>query len=382
MKSTIANSSLHGIHLFMAILLTPVLFVSCMPKRKPYEIKINEIQVLGSHNSYKQEIQPELLEFISKYDSNTAKELDYYHIKLTDQLNLGLRSLELDVVYDPEGGKFSKPYGNEILKNSGITPWPYDTLNEMQQAGFKVLHVPDLDFRSSCATLKKALQELKAWSDKHPWHIPVIITMNTKTQGIVQPGFEQLLSFTHEAFDSLDKEILSVFPKDQLITPDDIRGKYNTLNKAVLQKKWPLLKNSRKKFVFVLDETGEKLDTYAKDHPSLRNRVMFVNAKPGTEYGAIVILNDPVNYQDSIQHLVKKGYIVRTRADADTWEARNNNHTRFYRAMSSGAQVISTDFYMKNNWLKTDYHVIFPQNTTMRFNPVLCPNKSTSIITE
>ena len=40
--------------------------------------------------------------------------------------------------------------------------------------------------------------------------------------------------FTPSSFDALDAEIRSVFPAEELITPDDVRGTYETLNQAVL----------------------------------------------------------------------------------------------------------------------------------------------------
>ena len=75
------------------------------------EVRLNHIQVIGSHNSYKEAIEPSLFTALSELDSTRFLGLEYDHISLTEQLNLGLRKLELDVFYDPEGGLFSTPYG-------------------------------------------------------------------------------------------------------------------------------------------------------------------------------------------------------------------------------------------------------------------------------
>lgn len=341
-------------------------------------VKLNGIQVVGSHNSYKKEIQPALLNLIKSENSETAMTLDYHHASITQQLNLGLRGLELDVVNDPKGGRYANPYGNKLLTMLGIAPLPYDTSGEMIKPGFKVMHVPDLDFRSWCPTLVDGLKQIKDWSDANPNHLPIIITFNAKTDGVSRTGFVRLLPFTQATFDSLDSEISSVFSKERIITPDDVRGDYQTLNDAARANNWPLLDNSRGKIMFVLDETGQKQNIYLQGHKSLRGRVMFVNAKPGTDASAFVILNDPVRYQDSISSLVKQGYMVRTRADADTYEARSNDYKRLNAAISSGAQIISTDYYLSAKKFQTDYHVNLPGGTMMRYNPVLLPDSVTA----
>jgi hypothetical protein len=60
---------------------------------------------------------------------------------------------------------------------------------------------------------------------------------------------------------------------------------------------------------------------------------------------AIFNIQDPKPEFARIQRLVKAGFIVRSRADADTREARNHDLSRFEAAVTSGAQIISTDYY-------------------------------------
>lgn len=74
---------------------------------------------------------------------------------------------------------------------------------------------------------------------------------------------------------------------------------------------------------------------YITGHPSLKGRVMFACADPGTPEAAMMIRN---NLKDAtISDLVKKGYIVRTRADSDTKQAREDDRSGFEAACSSGA---------------------------------------------
>ncbi len=57
---------------------------------------LNQIQVIGSHNSYKKAIDPKLFAVLQKADSAGMSKIDYSHAPLTEQLNLGLRALEID----------------------------------------------------------------------------------------------------------------------------------------------------------------------------------------------------------------------------------------------------------------------------------------------
>ena len=336
-------------------------------------LRMNGIQVIGSHNSYKEAIEPALMRQLMARDSAVFTSLDYQHVPLTRQLDLGLRKLEIDVVFDPRGGRFANPLGVQLVKQQGGVPLPYDTARVMRQPGFKVLHVQDIDFRSSCLRLVDCLAEIRAWSEAHPRHLPIAISFNAKTDVVDRPGFTQPLPFTAAAFDSLDAELRSVFPKDRMITPDVVRGKFPTLEAAVKAGNWPLLEAARGKVLLVLDEGGQKLATYVQGHPSLRGRVMFVNARPGQPEAAFVILNDPIQGQDSIRQLVRSGYLVRTRADEGTREARTGDYRRLEAALASGAQFISTDYYLPDARFPTRYRVQLPDGAVARCNPVLRP---------
>lgn len=334
---------------------------------------MNQVQVLGSHNSYKQPIEPALMKLLLARDAARFEELDYSHLPLARQLDLGLRKLEIDVVHDPEGGRYAAPRGLAILKERGLTAEPYDAAGEMKRPGLKVLHVPDLDFRSHNATFIGALRELKRWSDAHPRHLPIVITMNAKDEGIAETDYVQPLPFDRAAFDAWDAEIRQVLPPARLITPDDVRGSHATLEEAVLAHDWPTLGRARGRFLFVLDETGAKQQTYLDGHPSLRGRVMFVNAREGRPEAAFRIVNDPVKDFRYIQHLVRSGYLVRTRADAETKEARRNDYARMDAAWASGAQYVSTDYYQPDPRFGTGFVVKLPGGKPGRWNPLLLP---------
>ena len=71
------------------------------------------------------------------------------------------------------------------------------------------------------------------WSENHPNHEPIYITMNAKDDTITKPE-----KFTPEVYDHLDNIFLSILGKQKLIIPDDIRGNFPTLEEAVLKKGW------------------------------------------------------------------------------------------------------------------------------------------------
>lgn len=347
------------------LLLTALAWASVLPAQNLDPLPLNHIQVIGSHNSYKEAIDLALFAFFRSKDSVSASKIDYEHIGLGDQLSMGLRNLEIDVYADEKGGRYAHPKGLDWVRNQP----PFDTAGIMKEPGFKVLHILDLDFRSHALTLTDALRQLKNWSEAHPNHEPVFITLECKDQASNNPELTAPEKFTARTLDMLDSVLLYNLGARHLLTPDQIRGSYPTLETAVLHGNWPLIRATRGKFIFLLDDKSDKRNLYIWGHPSLQGRVMFVNADAGTPEAALMILNDPKNPQ--IRELVRKGYIIRTRADSDTRQARTNDRSDFEAACNSGAQIITTDYYRKSAHFKSDYSVQFDGGKWVRINPVL-----------
>jgi hypothetical protein len=84
----------------------------------------------------------------------------------------------------------------------------------------------------------------------------------------------------------------------------------------------------------------------------------------------VLIINDPQRDGDRIRDLVRAGYIVRTRADAGTREARAEDRSRFEAAKASGAQVITTDYPIPDRKMSDRYVVRFDDGGFVRVNPV------------
>jgi hypothetical protein len=90
-------------------------------------------------------------------------------------------------------------------------------------------------------------------------------------------------------------------------------------------------------------------------------------------------LNDPVGDFDEIQAAVRAGFVVRTRSDADTMEARTNNTTPRDMAIASGAQWVSTDYPEPDPDFGTGFKVEIPDGTPARCNPLIAPEGCTSL---
>jgi len=333
-------------------------------------LHLNDIVTVGTHNSYKEAIPDKIMALIRMGAPKAAAGLDYAHAPLADQLNDGARAIEIDVAYDPQGGLYAHPAGAAM---TGVDI-PSDFEATMSKPGFKVLHVQDIDYRSVCLTLVACLRELKSWSAAHPDHVPILVTMNAKDDEIPFPGSVTPLKFDTAAFDALDAEILSVFSRDQIVTPDDVQGSYPTLRDAVLQHGWPSLGETRGKFLFALDEEGDKLKAYQGGRTSLEGRVMFVNAPEDSPAAAYLTLNEALTDTAHITRDVQLGFLVRTRADADTVEARSNDTARRDKALMSGAQFVSTD-YMQPDARFGPYETRMPQGFVAACNPQRHPER-------
>ncbi|WP_062095764.1 MULTISPECIES: phosphatidylinositol-specific phospholipase C1-like protein [unclassified Caulobacter] len=335
---------------------------------------MNDMMVVGTHNSYKLAIPPEEMAVMVAARGPAALGIDYGHRPLVEQLDAGARQLEIDIVADPQGGLYAKPL---TVFGRGTT-LPPDVAAALAKPGFKTLHMPDVDFRSSCVTFVACLKTIRAWSDTHRDHVPILIMLNAKEGAATMPGGVTPLPFTEALFDALDAEIRSVFGDDRLITPDLVQGKAKTLREGVLAGAklgggWPKLGAARGKVFFALDEGPEKVAIYRGKRASLEGRAMFVNTDEASPAAAYLTLNDPVDEKDRIAAAVKAGFIVRTRADADTRAARSNDTTQRTAAFTSGAQYISTDYIWADPRFAGGYTVRLPDSKVAVCNPVRQP---------
>jgi hypothetical protein len=328
-------------------------------------LPMNAIQVIGTHNSYKMAIPGNELALIRSVNPKAADTLEYSHRPLHEQLDAGARQLEIDYVYDPKPGLYATPLGRKL---TGAAWVPYD-LSPLSKPGLKVIHVPDLDYRSVCPLFTDCLSEIRAWSRAHPDHVPILVIMNLKEDGTSFPGGVKPPLFDAAGMDEIDREIRSVFPEAALITPDKVQGRHATLREAVAAGGWPTLKAARGKVMFALDCPPDQAARYRGQRKSLEGRAAFVNIEESSPAAGYITLNEPAEQSARIATAVKAGLIVRTRADADTWEARKNDRSRQVAAFASGAQYVSTD-YMEPDLRFGPYTAALPGGGKARLSPV------------
>jgi len=355
----------------LLLLIYSVLVAACQEPPAD-DLRINHIQILGTHNSYKLKPHPELVDQLNDHMEGWSRNIDYEHRPLTEQLEeLGIRQFELDIFADTAGGLFSEPAGAILAGDE-----EYINTEEMAEPGLKVLHGQDLDYRTTCMTLISCISEIRDWSVANPSHLPLFILIEAKDGEMDNRGpiqFTQPIAFTRELLHNIDDEIREVFEKDHLIIPDNVRGNFETLEEAITTNGWPALTDSRGKVMFALDNTGHHKDLYLEGNPNLENRVLFVSSEPGEPTAGFIKMNNVMDQGEQIKEFVEAGFLVRTRSDIPTNEARSGDTTRRDRAIESGAQFISTD-YPEESPYGSGYIVTLPgTDGNVRCNPVSAP---------
>jgi hypothetical protein len=344
-------------------------------------VHLNQIQVIGTHNSYNTGFAPSEGKYFQEHYAKAYHGLEYHHQSLPQQLDAGVRQLELDIVQDPQGGRFANPKIVGLTEQEGLPADPdFDPNHEMRKPGFKALHLGDLNERSSCQLFVQCLQAIRTWSQAHKGHVPIFVLVEDKQGRVSQlPDAVVAEPWTAKTWDAMDAEIRSVFPEREIITPDKVRGKFPTLEAAVLAGRWPTLKESRGKVVFLL-YNRKSAPAYLADHPMMKGRVLFVNGRPGEPEAAFV--EQDSGKAEEIDALVKKGYLVRSRSDYNTDQGRNNDTTRRDELLGSGAQMISTDFPVSERAPWTGYTVGLPGGYAARCNPVNAPEGCKTMLIE
>lgn len=339
------------------------------------ELRINELQVIGTHNAYHRELPEAEKAAQVTVDPGAPAGLYYSHAAIPDQLGAqDVRNLELDVLPDPEGGLYAEPLVRRLAGAGPLTDPAW------REPGTKVLHVVDTDYGTTCVTLVACLTQVRTWSAANPDHVPISVMLEFKQSedrfealgGVQSPPWDAA------ALDALDAEIRSVFGEDDLVTPDDVRRDGETLEESVLEHGWPALEDSRGDVLFFMDNDADTpvSAAYLEASPVLEGRVLFTNSLPGRPDAAFVKRNDPLGENlAQIQELVDDGYYVRTRSDLPLSTVTTGDTRLRDAALASGAQIVSTDFPAVGMAARydSDFVAQLPGGGPARCNPVLLP---------
>ncbi len=278
-------------------------------------VKINEIAVMGTHNSYQllgtlpKRGLMKALQIISfgAVENKAVFEMDTF----TEQLEQGVRNLEIDI---------------ETVDNEG-------------DVNFIVSHKPVLDNVSSAYNFAKGLEEIAMWSDNNPGHLPVYLLIEPK--GDV-PSINNMKNFSIEYALEFDKVLRQVLG-DRLLTPKQAMGEYESFEEMRKADGWPELKLAAGKIIVLLhpcDVTQEYIDT----DTSIGTQAMFPMLRFGDidkTYASFILDNDPVNATENNKKTVdENNLMVRTRAD----DYPDFSDERYSYAENCGSHIITTDY--------------------------------------
>jgi hypothetical protein len=288
-------------------------------------LKLDDIQILASHNSYKK-VGPAIGRFfVGLGDSfSEAKALNYGYQTITDQLNLGIRSFEFDLRY--------------------------------RNGSFELTHVPLVDNSSQAVKFDLLLEEIKWFSD-YQTHLPIIILVEVKDDWtMLDPALDPFDQDVFMLLDDLIKDKLS----SSLFKPSDMVGSQQNLKDVIINDGWPSLQSLLNQVIFVL-HPGSYTSSYYDIDQTLQSQSMFIGSnyqEALPSYASFFVQND-VDLE-IISSLVDQHFMVRTRIDANLEFIQS----RFDDAVSSGAQILTTDFSVGRYDLDSE-DVIYLENDKM-----------------
>lgn len=280
-------------------------------------LRVHHLQALGTHNSY--HLRPAV----------PVPAWDYSHAPLDVQLAAqGVRALELDLHWTDDCERFL------------------------------VRHIPVVDDRTTCATLVDCLALVRRWSDAHPAHHPLFLHLEPKGTWPDDDAERRLTA--------MEREILSVFPRELVITPDEVRGTAPTLAEAIRTRGWPTLRATRGRVLFYIDRSDNLRTVYTHSNRDLDGRLAFVDSARTDPFAAVLVLNNPRDPE--VTRAVRENFLVRV----FSWSAPDPRDKALVQAaFDSGAQIISTDYPAITPTVPLPVQI--PSGTPSRCNPLTAP---------
>ena len=313
-------------------------------------VPLNHVQVLGSHNSYRKDMDRGVIRFLRGLDpffgkkSTPADQLNYRHEPFDIQFGqYAIRCLEIDIHYDPNGGLYYKRQGNRLAWKGAKSH-----IEELKQPGMKVLHIADIDYNTHYLTFKQALVAVRDWLQANPASLPIYILVEPKEDGPgnhIGLGYAKVLPFDKTALEKVDEEIAEVFAQNQTLVyrPDEMRGEFASLRQRLEKVGWPKVGDVRGKAIFIINGGMRHTEAYSAGRPDFSGRWMFSFSQAGRPDAAFVKRDNP--FEADVRELVTKGYVIRTRTDSPGEEAPLNSTIRREKAFETGAQMLCTDYY-------------------------------------
>lgn len=278
-------------------------------------VKINEIAVMGTHNSYQllgtapKRALMKVLQIISfgAVENKAVFEMDTF----TEQLEQGVRNLEIDI----------------------------ETVDDEGDISFIVTHSPIIDNVTSAYNFAKGLEEIAMWSDNNPGHLPIYLLIEPKGDVL---SINNMKNFSAEYAIEFDKVLRQVLG-DRLLTPGQVMGEYESLEEMRNADSWPTLAQAAGKIIVLMhpcDVTQEYIDI----DTSIRTQAMFPMLRFGDidkSYASFILDNDPASATENNKKTVdENNLMVRTRAD----DYPDFSSERYSSAKNCGSHIITTDY--------------------------------------
>ncbi|MBQ7296157.1 MAG: hypothetical protein IJW86_08220 [Clostridia bacterium] len=289
-------------------------------------VRYNEVAFLGTHNSYKIGATEQYKKLYDALDVATfgiigSETADFAADTLTQQLELGIRNLEIDI--------------ETVVSDSG--------------ADFVVSHIPYLDNVSSCYDLALALSEIKLWSDNNPGHLPVSVIIEPKKAVVPVGGMRGFnIDYANE-LDALVRNVLG----ETLLTPKEMMGEYSSFKEMRENDGWLPLGDTMGKVLVLLHDCSAT-DKFIKQDETIKSRAMFPVLRyndRNERYTSFILDNEPdTALKHEKESIDKCNLIVRTRADSFP----DFSEERYELINKCRSQIVSSDYVVKYG--ETPYH--------------------------
>lgn len=299
-------------------------------------LKFNELRYTATHNSYQTESVDVLKQIYGKLSDltfglvpeNTA---DFVSPTLTDQLNNGIYSFEIDIeVFDRDG-----------------------------DISFTCMHNPRFQMTTSCYDFALAMKEIAMWSDNNPGHLPITVIIEPKEFFLPLEDMKVLNLDYAKELDKTLKEALG----GRLFTPADMLREYESFGEMRRADDWCKVSDMLGKVLILFHECNTT-EGYIELDPTLRTQAMFpmLRAKDiDRDCASFLLINKPEGEYDDIKEALDSNFVVRTRVD----EFTKVTEKRREKAFESGAQIISTDYPVRQGMTADDYVVCFGDMKTV-----------------
>lgn len=294
-------------------------------------LKFNELRYIATHNSYQTYSTKQLSKIFSNLSDLTfglvsSKMADFVSPTITEQLDNGIYSLELDI----------------------------ETFDRKGEVSFTCMHSPCFEMGTSCYDFSLALKEIAMWSDNNPNHLPITIIIEPKETFLPMKNMKFFNIGYAVEFDKTLREGLG----DKLFTPADMLGDYDNFAELRADDGWCEVKDMLGK-VLILFHNCNVTEDYISLDESIKTQAMFpmlYAEGADRDCASFILANKPEELMEIREELLdEKKLVVRTRSDKFTEVTENRRKYAF----ESGAQIISTDYPVMMSHENGGYFVSF-----------------------